>query len=914
MRRWPLLCALLCTLLSVLPSAQALRLSGGSGAGGGAITDGDKGDISVTGAGTVWTIDPNTITYTKLQSTTAPAVLLGRGASSAGPLQEIILGTNLSMSGTTLNAAGGGGGGVASVFGRTGSVSAQAGDYTAAQVTNAESSTNKDASATLGTSSTLYPTQGAVKGYVDTGLAGKQPTVTWGAGLSFGGSTAAVASTESGFLTNGGATPLTCGLGTAGRLQVLASGELQYCDGAGIPLLRTGLPTQAGLTWNVTASACTGDANGGKLTLHPSGTQIVCASDIGGTGGPGGVASVFGRTGAVVAQGGDYTAAQVTNAADRTTANTFTHASGQTMARLMLTGATSGAISLRPPAIAGTSIVVWPAGSIDFTTTGGPGHVLRQSSGGSAFTVSPLASPDLSDSTDLVRLTTAQKVSGKQNVPREVLYTPAGSPLQITPDCDTTDVVVVNTISAALTINDPVCTGTNPEPSQELTLRLFSSASRVLTWASGYSAEAGVPFPAATTGDGVTYDYLKFLRNSQTSKWDLVATRALEKGVTTKPTGATLQCNINTDRQCQMTNTAAAGTGILLDTPLGSPNDGDLLMVLLLCQNAQPLTHAAIFQASAEIPLPTSCAANLTQHMAMGYRYSSILSKYQLLSVNFGASGGGGGGSPGGSSAQGQYNNGGSFAGSSGLTLNGTSILTRNDAVTTVSTDTTLGAHNVVVATTGTGAVALTLPSAATTTVGQYVVVKGDDTLGELRVLPNGADLINGLNGFVSTQARASGFRLTRLSSTAWLAEPLNIPLRAEDLANGVTGTGFVVQQTSPVLLGGHHLEMTLTQNGHVEYKASVSPTVATGATDCGTSPVLTGNDVLGKVTVGTSTNGGKCTLTFANAWSQAPQCFCQNASAAQLCRGRNATTTTVELTGTLAAGDVVQWTCAANY
>jgi hypothetical protein len=257
-----------------------------------------------------------------------------------------------------------------------------------------ENVANKATSTALGTSDALYPTQNAVKVYVDTGLATKQAAVTWGAGLAFAGGVASVASTESGFLSNGGVTPLTCGLGTAGRSQVLSTGEWQYCDGASTAILRSGVPTQTGLRWNATVSSCTTDGNSGKLTITAS-NEIVCASDIGGTGGGGAVSSVFGRTGAVIGQAGDYTAALVTNAADVTAANVFVHATGQTMTRLQLTGSTSGFLSLRAAAVAGTSIVTWPAGTTDFTATGGSGHVVRQTSTGAAFTVGPLALADI---------------------------------------------------------------------------------------------------------------------------------------------------------------------------------------------------------------------------------------------------------------------------------------------------------------------------------------------------------------------------------------------------------------------------------------------------------------------------------------------------------------------------------------
>ena len=56
---------------------------------GSGITDGDKGDITVTGSGATWTIDADAVTYAKIQDVSATDKLLGRSTAGAGVIEEI---------------------------------------------------------------------------------------------------------------------------------------------------------------------------------------------------------------------------------------------------------------------------------------------------------------------------------------------------------------------------------------------------------------------------------------------------------------------------------------------------------------------------------------------------------------------------------------------------------------------------------------------------------------------------------------------------------------------------------------------------------------------------------------------------------------------------------------------------------
>jgi hypothetical protein len=109
--------------------------------------------------------------------------------------------------------------------------------------------------------------------------------VTAGAGLSKTSSASegqtvdlAVASTEANFLTDGGASDLTCGGSNQGKAQVMDNGDLQYCDGATTSVLRKAALQATTVTVAGTANEITSSAGAQDLSANRTWTLSIPAT------------------------------------------------------------------------------------------------------------------------------------------------------------------------------------------------------------------------------------------------------------------------------------------------------------------------------------------------------------------------------------------------------------------------------------------------------------------------------------------------------------------------------------------------------------------------------------------------------------------------------------------------------------
>jgi hypothetical protein len=236
----------------------------------------------------------------------------------------------------------------------------------------------------------------------------------------------------------------------------------------------------------------------------------------------------------------------------------------------------------------------------------------------------------------------------------------------------------------------------------------------------------------------------------------------------------------------------------------------------------------------------------------------------------------------------------------------------------------TSGAANIVVSTSGTvdrivgGGVSLANVN-QTNPLGTAKITSGNSTSASLSVPSNVGDVVIDVLAKNNTDVPTAGGS----QASKWNATSGGVDLpTAKELGAGSTLAGSdattamswswtnarAFAYSSVAVKPTYSVSQTITSTGHIE-QSGTTPAVGTGAADCGTSPSIVGNDNEGRVTVGTSP-GSKCTVTFANSWTNAPICNTSNEVSANLLRPASVTTTKVELTGTLTVGDTLVYRC----
>jgi len=81
-------------------SGNFLRGDGSWSTATASVADGDKGDITVSSSGSVWTIDNDVVTYAKMQNVSATDRLLGRDTAGAGDVEELTVGGGIEFTGS----------------------------------------------------------------------------------------------------------------------------------------------------------------------------------------------------------------------------------------------------------------------------------------------------------------------------------------------------------------------------------------------------------------------------------------------------------------------------------------------------------------------------------------------------------------------------------------------------------------------------------------------------------------------------------------------------------------------------------------------------------------------------------------------------------------------------------------------
>jgi Repeat of unknown function (DUF5907) len=606
-------------LVQVLGSA-----AGGTGTG---VTDGDKGDISVSGTGTTWTIDAGAVTYAKMQNVSVSQRILGRNTAGTGPMEELTAATVKNLLGLT--------------FGDL------TGTATDAQIPD------------LNTLTTGLTTSRCV----ETDGTGKLGVAAGACGVS-GGSTGISGATNHGLMvatggTTGTSLPVAANgqipIGSAGADPVLAlpqgtANQIRVTPGAGtlvfdlppagvtLPGTTTAnlggssnLPLATGVAGrlpyaNLTASTAAsrllgrGAASAGDWQEITLGTNLsMSGTTLNATGGGGGgtITAVgtctSGDCFAQAAPGAGLFLTPIATPATPTagTARFYVN-SAKNLASVDDAGVVNHGVRTLVPATSQFVTGINDAGAV---STGQP------------------AVADLSDAATVARLAPAggQTMTSTRLTPR-VLTPGTGTPVTINSDLGD-QVHIADLVTSPTTISAPTGTPTN---GQRLTISLRTTAATpiALTWtttANGYSAEAGVGLPTSSIAGA--YLVLVFRWNITSSRWALeYSSREDWRAVVLTDEanlGTTTPINCDSGKLFFLTSLSQASQFL---SPVCTPRDGQLLRFRILSSAARALTWGTKYSAAMGMPLPTTTTGGGAYDL-FGFEYNLADDKWHFIAT-----------------------------------------------------------------------------------------------------------------------------------------------------------------------------------------------------------------------------------------------------------------------------------------
>jgi hypothetical protein len=183
----------------------------------------------------------------------------------------------------------------------------------------------------------------------------------------------------------------------------------------------------------------------------------------------------------------------------------------------------------------------------------------------------------------------------------------------------------------------------------------------------------------------------------------------------------------------------------------------------------------------------------------------------------------------------------------------------------------------------------------------------------------------SGYAGYFTNTATATGYAVyasgsSYFSGTTTVISAEIMGGNINGAAIGATTSSTAVFRTTTIgtssITGNETVGGTEVFSSHVANGGS-APSVALGPTACGTSPSISGSDLVGSVTIGTSPSGS-CVVSFATAWTNIPDtCSCNNnTSATRPCAALSISTTSFALAATTSpftGGDNIGYNCASH-